>query len=613
MLKPMIILLLLTVFTSAQISSDWQNRLLLAQNYEQAGEYEKAKSILEDLIKIQPDNYQIFQTLNRVYFQLKKYDESINLISKRIETSPQDINLYGLLGSSYYLKGDEKRAFEIWDSALSIQPVTPMNYRIIANAVIERRAFEKAIEILKKGKTFTDQPQIFSYDLANIYALTMQYREAAEEYCDILMSDPNQLKFVESRMLTYVTRPDALEQAISVIERRRDKKNINYAKLLAALHVENKAYEKAFQLYREIDAQAGSQGAELFNLGQKIYNLKEYKTAALVFNEIVSTYPASPFVSIAKLGYAKTMEAALLEELDQVTPNWKPYYLFKPNESVRVETIINAYMELVRIYPRSEVAYESFLRAGKLELYQQHDLDEAEKYFMIIVEESPLSQFAPEANEELGNIYLIKGELDQAKKYFLNVLTNPRILPAKKNGANYNLAKLEFYKKNIPAAKGHLSKIILDLKDNFANDAIEFQLLLNTSMNDSLNILLFSEAEFLSEQKKFSEAASRYQMVSSKQSGLMLQNLAQLREAEMFLAEDDFSNTLSLLSNIADQKEKNIYSDKALYLSGKIYEFGLKDTPKALEIYEKLLAEFPNSLFLDEAREQIIKLRNKQS
>jgi outer membrane protein assembly factor BamD (BamD/ComL family) len=48
-------------------------------------------------------------------------------------------------------------------------------------------------------------------------------------------------------------------------------------------------------------------------------------------------------------------------------------------------------------------------------------------------------------------------------------------------------------------------------------------------------------------------------------------------------------------------------------LSGKIYEFGLKDTPKALEIYEKLLAEFPNSLFLDEAREQIIKLRNKQS
>ncbi len=613
MLKPMIFILFLAVCTSAQISSDWQNRFLLAQNYEQAGEFEKAKSILEDLIKIQPANYQIFQTLNRVYLQLKKYDESVNLISKRIETSSQDINLYGLLGSSYYLKGDEKRAFEIWDSALSLQPVTPMNYRIIANAVIERRAFEKAIEILKKGKAFTDQPQIFSYDLANIYALTMQYREAAEEYCDILMSDPNQLKFVESRMLTYATKPDALEETISVIERRRDKKSVNYAKLLAALYVENKAYEKALQLYREIDAQAGSQGSELFNFGQKIYNLKEYKTAALVFNEIVSKYPASPFVSTSKLGYAKTMEAALLEELAEQAPDWKPYYLSKPNESERVESVINAYMEIVRIYPRSDVAYESFLRAGRLELYQQHDLDEAGRYFGMIIEESPLSQFAPEANEELGNIHLIKGELEPAKKYFLNVLANPRISPEKKNGANYRLAKIEFYSKNIAAAKEYLSKIILNLKDNFANDAIEFQLLLNTSMNDSVNILLFSEAEFLTEQKNFSEAASIYQLVSSKQSGLMLQNLAQLREAEMLLALDNFDSALELLMNIADQKEKNIYADKALYLSGMIYQFGLKDTPKALEIYEKLLAEFPNSLFLDEARDQIIKIRNKQS
>jgi outer membrane protein assembly factor BamD (BamD/ComL family) len=62
-----------------------------------------------------------------------------------------------------------------------------------------------------------------------------------------------------------------------------------------------------------------------------------------------------------------------------------------------------------------------------------------------------------------------------------------------------------------------------------------------------------------------------------------------------------------------DEKEKNIYSDKALYLQGNIYQFAKKDIPKAIEIYESLLAKFPNSIYLDDARESINKLKNKLS
>ena len=62
---------------------------------------------------------------------------------------------------------------------------------------------------------------------------------------------------------------------------------------------------------------------------------------------------------------------------------------------------------------------------------------------------------------------------------------------------------------------------------------------------------------------------------------------------------------------MVEEGEKNIYADKALYLLGNIYQYGVGDSTKAVEIYEKLLAKFPASIYLDEARNEIIKLREK--
>jgi outer membrane protein assembly factor BamD (BamD/ComL family) len=44
---------------------------------------------------------------------------------------------------------------------------------------------------------------------------------------------------------------------------------------------------------------------------------------------------------------------------------------------------------------------------------------------------------------------------------------------------------------------------------------------------------------------------------------------------------------------------------------GKIYQFGINDSAKAVSAYENLLAKFPDSLYLDEARNQIVKLKDK--
>ena len=132
------------------------------QSYEQSGYPDKAKEIYEDLYKRNPSNLQYFNSLNRIYISLKQYDSSVKLLEQKLSSNPQDINLYGLLGSTYYLMGNETKAFSTWDDGLKNAPQSQLNYKVIANYAIERRDFEKAIDFLKeREKNFGQSSSVF--------------------------------------------------------------------------------------------------------------------------------------------------------------------------------------------------------------------------------------------------------------------------------------------------------------------------------------------------------------------------------------------------------------------------------------------------------------------
>ncbi len=597
------------MFVSAQNNPTLQQRYMLGQGYLQAGQLEKAKSIYEELYNQDQNNFQYFEALNNVYLQLKDYQGSIRIIQDRMQKITPDANMYGLLGSTYYLIGDTEQAYKIWDEGLQKLPPDPMKYRIISNYVLDRRDFDKAIEILKKGKDESKDPVIFSYQLADLYALTMRFTEAAEEFVFILKQNPQQVSSVQNKLFNYINKTDALPKTIEVFENNAgDNQGIRY--LLARLYVENKSYQKAFDLYLDLDKEYKKQGMDLIRLADLLYSDGNYKTAEKFYTEIINRFSDSPVVSSAKLGYAKTLEA----QVEQNTgSSWKPYHGFNSVSPDKIDKIVNAYNDIISQFPNSDVALESYLQLGNLKFYSQGDLPGAEDYYNKILTKAPLSSFGASAELESGKIELMKGNLDAAAGYFQKVTKRPKISEDQKNSSQYLLARIDFYKGDFREAKNQLVQILNDLGDNFANDAIELSLLLNTSMNDSSELVRFADAEFLADQKKFTEAAEKYHLVAENPKAFMLKNIAELREAEMELAAGNTDKSIEMLENIAGEESKNIYADKALYLLGKIYEFGLNDTPKAIEKYEELLAKYPSSLYLDDARDEIVKLRNKAS
>jgi tetratricopeptide (TPR) repeat protein len=612
MTKRVFIFLVLSI-SYAFSQQEVANRFLLGQSFEQSGEFEKAKQIFEELYKEQPANFQYFDALNRVYLQLKEYDNSIKIIENRLKTNETDINLYGQLGKTHYLKGDEKEAFDIWDEALKKLPNNQVNYRTIANYAIERRAFEKAIEYLNKGKSISDNPRMFSYDLANIYSLTMRFRDAAKEYCEIISMNPSQYRFIESRVLSYIRKPDALSQTIDIVKEYRTSDIVAFDYLLARLYMEDNKLDKAFQIYLGIDDKQNDQGSDLNNFANFAFSENEFELAAKVYKELIARHPNSQLVSSAKLGYAKTLEEVLDEEYAANNNSWKPFYKVETFDRENMERVISAYEELISLYPRSEVAAEGLLRIGELVLNNGNDVSSAETYFNRMVKEYPLSRFIFNAYLDLAKINILKNDFDEAERNLFKVINNKSAGEDKRNIAKYELAKVNFYLGKFDAAKDRLGEILSNMKDNIANDAIELSLLLNTTLNDSSSLLLFAKGELLITQGKYREASDMFQEIVSNKRGFVLQNKARLKEAEAELAMDNYYESIAILGKITAEEEKNVYADKALYLLGKIYQYGLKDDSKAVEVYESLLAKFPNSLYLDTAREEIIKIRDKVS
>lgn len=612
-MKTIVLLTFSVVLIIAQVRDEDYAKFTLAESLERAGEYEGALKLFEELYVVEPANTQYFNALHRVNLQLKNYTVSIELLEKRISEHPDDISLFGMLGSTYYMMGNQEKAYEVWEKPFIPAPNNPVVYRIIANYAVERRAFEKAIELYERGKEISDDKVLFAYDLAQLYTLTMQFENAAEEYCTILDKEPMQRQQIEQKILSYSGKPGALQITISVVDEWSDKSNLSLSYLLARLLTESKRYDEAFEVYRDIDEEQSNLGKDLYSFADLLSKEKNYLMAEKVYREIIDLYSNSPLIPAAKLGYAKSIEATLIESYWESLPLWKPYFHFKKYDSEKIDDVLAAFNEVVEIYANTEAAYEALLRIGLIQFHMRNDHVKASENFKIIISDGINSNSAADAFIELGNIALLNGNLEEAESYFSKIIDKRNSNNRVSNLAKLKLAKVNFYQQKVDDANNLLAGILFNLKDDNANDAIELSLILNTTMNDSSNLVLFAEAEYLAEQKKFSEAAIKYNLVYQNPQAFVLHSIAKLHHAEMLLADDNYEEAITLFEDIAGEGEKNIYADKALYLLGKTYQLGVGEKEKALEVYEKLLLDFPNSLYIDEARNEILSIRNKLS
>lgn len=580
----------------------------LAKNYESAGNFEQAESLYLELYDEQPWNYQYLESLNNLYLRLKNYEKSVKLIETKLKDNPEDVLSLGMLGSTYHVMGDYQKAFSIWDRAVNMQPENSNNYRVIINYAVQNRAFDKAIELLEKARSNVKNPEAFLYDLANLYAQTMKYKDAAAEYCKILSAHPEHLEVLKNRFKAYLKNEDAFSQTIPVIEEQYDSKNLpELLELESYVYQLNGDYSGALNLLIDYD-ETIKDGTKIFQFAQASYSEGKYSAASKAFKYYLDNYPDTRFAPIARIGFAKNSEAMLNSEFDKTLPEWKPYYKKPKGEESGYRKIIRTYLEISNQSANKLVEAEALYRIGMIYWYRFNEADSALQYFTNPVLNDGNGVFSIDARLRTAEILIVKNETEEAVK-LLNGISNENFNDnEKQNYTGLLKAKILFWQGKFKMSAELFDKCSTEMSSDYTNDALEQLLIINSCKNDSSSLAEYATADFMAYKNDFEGAGKIFIELSGNKNLFLLNQIAKVKYAEILCAEDRYEEATGSINEYLKDEQNILFRDKMMFLLGNIYRFGLSDKTKAGEVYQKLLEIFPNSLYLSKSRESINEL-----
>lgn len=609
------LIILALLFTSSSISQIQQEesliRLRLAQGFEQAGDWEKAVSIYESLLSNDPHNFVYFDGLRRSYTQLKEYDRAIELIRKRLILQPNDPVLLSTLGGLYFQKGEEATADSIWGDVINSNPSNINLYRLVASQMMEYRLYETAIEIYQKARKATFQPQLFGEEIAVLYGALMQYGNAAREYVAILASNPEQLPYVQSRLSAFTHRPDGLKAMIEIVEQqtRLRPEHVPFRSLYSWLLMEAKEYDKALEEHRVIDRLTKANGEEIFNFGQRAVQEKIYRLAARAFKEVVDQYPSNPRLRYAKFGFVRASEelsigSPWISQPVTSSPGKKP-----PVESqFSVTDLLTMYDTLAKDYPHTDVASQSLFRIGVIKRQRFHDRDGALSAFEQ-VRSLPISgDMRIQASLQIAEIMTEKNMLGDAHKAYedIRIRTQGDLWEQ----ATFRIAELYYYQTKFDTALTILQSLTQHVNRNLANDALQLQYFIQENKSSAAKALnAFAETDLVEYQGKFSEALARFEEIRKQHPTAPLLDDTMIRIGDLLLKLQRPDDAIQSFQKVVREMRTSILRDKAQMRIAEIYEMIKNDTVRAIEAYEQILAKFPTSVYLEEARLRIRVLR----
>ena len=107
------------------------------------------------------------------------------------------------------------------------------------------------------------------------------------------------------------------------------------------------------------------------------------------------------------------------------------------------------------------------------------------------------------------------------------------------------------------------------------------------------------------------EAHARFDAVSRSSLSHPILDEVLLRKAQIRIRQGRHVEADNLLQRLVDFYPDEITADDALMLRAEINENQLKNIDAAIECYEKLLIEYPTSLYTDQARKRYNQLKNE--
>ncbi|MFT5238449.1 MAG: tetratricopeptide (TPR) repeat protein [Flavobacteriaceae bacterium] len=570
---------------------------ILAKNYFDQGEYEKAIIIYEKLVSQNPGRLDFLKSLVEANQQLKQFDIAENLLINRLTSGKIIPEFYVELGYNYSLQENDSLANQNYQLAVDFVERSPNYIFNVGKALEKYNLLDYAV--MAYEKVMIVNPRLdFNMQLARIYGEQGNHEKMFVKYVNLIEKNPSN-KNIAQRNFSYYINEDPNNEGNAILRKILLKKiqkdpNILFNELLSWLFIQQKDFKKAFLQEKAIYKRVGDDLRDIGSLAVITINEEDYKNAREIVNFIIENSNTPE----AKLqGHQYLMTIAL-----KTTPE-KDYNKIQS----QFETLFETFGRNAKTY-FLQIDYNHFLA------FQMNKKDEAIANLKTLSNVKLTSYQEARVKMELADILVFDEKFNQALIYYSQVQkkVQSNILAQQ---ARFKVAQTSYFKGDFEWAQVQLDVLRKSASQLIANDAMQLSLMIrDNSMEDSTQTALnkYAKADLMAFQLKNKEAIVAFEEISLNHKGEKIEDEVLLKLGELYEKTEQYAKAEASYLKLIEFYNDDILADDAHFRLAKLYQNKLQQPDKAKELYEQIIFNFADSIFFVEARKKYRLLRGDE-
>lgn len=588
-------LLLINTAIYSQTSAN-QSKIKLAETFENSGEYENASRLYLELLDDYPNNDNFLYGYSRSMIALNMYSKLLPTIEKYVNIKPSN-KLYNLYAEVLWKLGKIDSANLAWENAINKYPQNLESYKNTSISQTNNMQFNSAIATLTKARIQFKNKDLFIDELSKLYNAIGDYKNAVSEIFAFFETERNYPQ-TQGRLQALTLNNEAKSHILDKLKSNKDNPNRGYKVLYAWYLSLIGDYEASMQQYTEIDKESNSNGAELYSFALARQKDEQYDIALKAFGKVIDFGKKSPYLLNAMFGYNRVIENKML--------------LNKNLDNKEFEYLIKKYREIIELYPNNNFAFDAQYRIALIYLNNLKEIDKSINELNSLLTKIKTHSMVYSINNTIGDIYLYKDDLNKALEYY-SKSSNIKLggFENEKYYAMYKIAEILYYKGEMDSAQSIYSNLATIIDANIANDAFEKSVLIGDNKNLIKALNDYAQSEKLALQDKDSLAILKLDEVIKFSSGDLLE-LAIIGKSNIYIENNDYNNSIMLLTDFINKFPNSIYLEKVYFNLGNVFQLD-NQLNQAETTFSKLLEKFPRSIYIEKTRNKIREIRMQVS
>ena len=582
-----------------------QSQEQMAAYYYDNGEYQQAAQLYESLYKRTTNRY-YYQRLYATLLKLGEYKDAAKLAEKRQKNYPKELVLYVDLGNTYLIQKQDKKAEKYFSRAVEAITSDLSPIPDLAMAFVNIGRYDYAVKTYLTAREKTRSRQLYFTELVGVYQAMGDYEAMTQEYFDLLDHQAGLMPSVQINMQkAMLEAPDGrLAEGIrkALVQRVREHpENQTYLEMMIWFSIQQKDFRFALTQAQAVDARFPDKGSEqIFRVARIAFENEAYDVAADAYRILQQKGTGNQYYFDSRVG---ELEVDFARINHNYSIDSKDFLALKKKYE-------DAFAEL----GKNERTIPLMRHYATLMAYHGNDAQAAVSMLDDVLEIPRLKPAVrDEVKLELGDLLLFAGSIWDASLLYMQVekANKNDLLGAQ---AKFKNAKLSYFNHDFEWANSQLKVLRSSTSKLIANDAMELSFLISDNMEDDSTygmLELFADADLLLYQNQLDSAWNGFDEINRNALSHPLFDEVLMRKAQIRMKQARYAEADSLLQRLVDFYPTDLTADDALMMMAELNESQLNNPTKARECYEKLLLDYPTSLYVDRARKRYNALKAK--